>query len=104
MFRPAYTPAVDLWTLGMQQPRPKSCRCQHRSMQTHGDLQSPSTEGIVTSRHLLVTSARDGICYRSIAVVVPGIKAHRDVERRAAPRFWRDARTTQHATNSGRWI
>src|SRR5262247_3999279 len=75
MFRPAYTPAVDLWTLGMQQPRPKSGCCQHRSVQTHGDLPSPSAEGIVTSRHTLVTSARDSSCHRSITAVVPGIKA-----------------------------
>src|SRR5215475_10523812 len=47
MFRPAHTPAVDLWAYGMQQPCPKSCRGQHRSVQTHGYLPSPSAMGMV---------------------------------------------------------
>jgi hypothetical protein len=44
MFRPAHTPTVHLCADGMPQPHPKSCRCQHRSVQTHGDLPSPSVE------------------------------------------------------------
>ena len=39
------TPAVHLWARwDAAQPHPKSCRCQHRSVQTHEDLPSPSVE------------------------------------------------------------
>src|SRR5262245_62175937 len=67
MFRPAHTPAVDLWAYGMQQPRPESWRSQYRSLQTHGSLPSPSAAGMVK---LMATPLQACSTKRSLVSVV----------------------------------